>query len=177
MSATNPRSRVYRLTRAESIGVARATLREPPAADHINRVEPTGFLIATFILPLEMLASNASRHGVAWKHAAGKQDVWIELWKQNGCRKQVQPLAGRPFVRCVRFSSSRPDRGNDGFKVAIDRLCVDRFRLNRKKGTRKRIDGLGYLADDNEAAADICCWWEPAAPGRGFGLVEVWTGS
>jgi hypothetical protein len=74
-------------------------------------------------------------------------------------RRRNEPLPGRPMVRCIRFSSSEPDRYNDGFKFAVDRLVE-----------------LRLIADDRPAACDLHQLWEYAPPKQGFGLIEVFTG-
>lgn len=138
---------------------ANTVLEGPPARPHIVRVAPVGRLIAQFVLPLELVQpQNRTRHAQPWKLAKLKSQCKLVMLAQWGRRRQ-RPLAGRPMVRCIRFSSVEPDRYNDGFKFAVDRLVE-----------------LKFLVDDKPSLCDLHQWWEYAAPREGFGLVEVWTG-
>jgi hypothetical protein len=149
---------------AEALNRADAILVAPPARAHIVRTAPVGFLVQRFALPLDLLPpTNNTRHGRVYVLAKIKERLGLLMWVQaKGGRKT--PLDGRPFVRCVRFSAVEPDKYNDGFKFAIDKLC-------RKK------NALGYLRDDRPSDCEVVQSWEYAPPRRGFGLIEVWTGA
>lgn len=135
----------------------------PPPLPHIVRPEPVGRLVASFVLPLDVLRpQNRTRHAAGWALAKVKRECHMRMLGQVG---PVQaPLPGRPMVLCTRFSSVEPDAFNDGFKVAVDRLCPGPM-------------GLGIIADDKPACVDLRQWWEPAPRGKGFGLVRVFTGT
>lgn len=148
---------------ADALNRADTILAAPPARDHLVRTKPVGFLVQRFVLPLELcLPQNRTRHGSAWMLGKVKEQLGLLMFAQaRGGRSK--PLDGRPYVRCVRFSSSEPDKYNDGFKAAVDRLTAKR-------------DGLGYLRDDRPSDCEVDQSWEYAPPKQGFGLVEVWTG-
>lgn len=90
-----------------------------------------------------------------------KHDVLVLMLVQH--RPRRQPLPGRPFVRCVRFSSVEPDKYADWAKLPVDRLTA-------------KSRGLGFLRDDRPGDCEIHQGWEHAKNGQGFVLVEVWTG-
>jgi hypothetical protein len=69
-------------------------------------------------------------------------------------------LDGRPWARAIRFSSREPDRDNSWSKIPIDRLTP-------KHG------GLGLIADDRPKVFSLHTWWEPAPPGSGFCLLDL----
>lgn len=145
---------------AECREFARVTLAAPPKKAHIVRVAPVGELVARFILPLEVVKlSNPTRVAQKWMHAKAKQSAMTIMSAQFRERREA-PLPGRPFVRCIRFSSNEPDKYADGFKVAVDRL-VD----------------LKLIKDDRPSLCDLHQWWEYAPPKKGFGLIEVFTGA
>lgn len=147
---------VSALKRADEI------LAKPPAKRHIIRTPGVGKLVARFVLPLELCQpQNRTRHGQPWALAKIKTDVQLFLMAQAKPRKT--PLDGRPFVRCIRFSSVEPDKYNDGFKFAVDKLCA-------KPG------GLSFLRDDRPADCDLHMWWEYSPPKGGFGLIEIYSG-
>jgi hypothetical protein len=83
-------------------------------------------------------------------------------------------LSGRPLVRQIRFSAKEPDVSCEGFKTAIDFLCVPRPPTT-PKGRFKR--GLGFLHDDAPKYVERVAFWEYAPRGGGFCLLEVYTGS
>jgi hypothetical protein len=139
---------------------ASTLLSEPPARPHIVRVAPVGRLVAQFALPLELIQpQNRTRHAQPWKLAKLKSQCKLVMVAQWG-RRRSEPLPGRPMVRCIRFSSVEPDKYNDGFKIAVDRLVE-----------------LKFIADDAPSVCDLHQWWEYAPPKNGFGVVEVWTGA
>lgn len=146
---------------------ADAALSCPPARAHIQRVDGDGQRVAKFVVPLELcLTSNVRMQ--SGKASQGrilgklKKDCYMFMLAQHG-RIERKPLAGRPLVRCIRFSSSEPDRTSDWSKNPVDRLCAVK-------------NGLGIIRDDAPRFARIECWWEPAPAGRGFVFLDVWTG-
>lgn len=145
-----------------------------PCAGHLPRVPGRGELVARFVLPLDLCQpQNATRHAPVFALAATKEKIWRLLWVQAGCQIRPVPLTGRPQIRAIRFSVKEPDQMNDGFKVAIDQLCVPR--APKQPGGRKK-KGLGFLQDDAPRFVRIDTWWEKSRQGYGLGLLEVWTG-
>lgn len=137
------------------------------------RVEGKGSLVATFFLPLELCQNeNSHSHGKSWVHASRKNKLWAVMRRQFPVVRPA-PLAGRPLIRQIRFSSSEPDVAGEGFKTAIDFLCVPRV-PKTPKGRFKR--GLGFLVDDAPRFVERVAFWEYAAPGLGFCLLEIWAG-
>lgn len=152
---------------AIALAFADDTLSREPRKPHIVRVDPVGEIVARVVLPLGLCKpTNRTRGAPHWHHAKTRNDVYTRLATQLRVRKD--PLPGRPMLRCIRFSSVEPDKYNDGFKVPIDALCVPRGRSKR---------GFGFLRDDAPAHVDLHQWWEYAPRGKGFGLIEIWTGS
>jgi hypothetical protein len=149
---------------ADALSRADAILAAPPARAHVVRVKPAGALVVRFVLPLDCCEpQNRTRHGKPWVLGKLKERIGLLMFVQaQGFSRHTLP--GRPVVRCVRFSSVEPDKYNDGFKFAIDRLT-------KNKG------GLGFIRDDRPADCDVHQTWEYAPPKHGFGLVEVWTGA
>jgi hypothetical protein len=96
-----------------------------------------------------------------WKHAKLKQAVLAAMLGQ--CRRRKEPLAGRPHVLAIRFSSRPTDDSANGAKIAIDRL------------TGKR-GGLNIIVDDDLKHCRQRAWWEPGKVGRGFVYLAVYTG-
>jgi hypothetical protein len=148
---------------ASALNRADATLAAPPSRPHLKRVAPVGRCVQRFVLPLELCQpQNRTRHGAPWMLGKVKRELGLLMFVQARGKRRA-PLPGRPFVRCVRFSTVEPDRYADWAKAAVDRL------------TSKK-DGLGFLRDDRPADVEVDQAWEYAAPSRGFCLVEVWTG-
>lgn len=155
-----------KLQRFEMLAEAERLLALPPKHPWIDRPAPRGDLVARFVLPLELCQpQNRTRHGKPWALGKLKQDVYLCLLTQRGPRESA--LDGRPQLRCCRFSSSQCDACSDWAKHAIDALC-------RPRGRRRH--GLGFLRDDRPKDVDVRQWWEPAPAGKGFCLLEVWTG-
>lgn len=141
-----------------------AVLVAPPKHDHIERRDGIGACVARWVLPLHLCPGvNTLAEMPNWKRAKVKTTALAVMWAQSRGKRAASPLPGRPMVRCVRFSSVEPDDNNSHSKVPVDRLTV-------KNG------GLGYLADDKPRSMRLATWWEPAPPGKGCVLVEVWTG-
>jgi hypothetical protein len=159
-----PRKAARPFTPAESLAFADSVLASPPKFDHIERRAGIGRCVARWVLPLHLCPGvNVLAEMPNWKRAKIKEAALGLMWAQSGGKRAAEPLAGRPIVRCVRFSSVEPDDNNSHSKVPVDRLTV-------KNG------GLGHLVDDKPRNMRLATWWEPAPPGNGCVLVEVWTG-
>jgi hypothetical protein len=155
-----------------ALAIADDVLSRPPARPHIERPVRRGELVARFALPLELLkAQNAKRYAKPWLITKTRQQIYGMMRIQLCGASFVVPLPGRPQVIARRFSSTEPDAYADGFKQAIDCLCVSRTRTH--KGRTIKIPGLGMLRDDRPADAQIIQTWEYVAPGKGFGILEV----
>jgi hypothetical protein len=164
---------------------ARDVLSAPPARPHILRPEPTGELVGTWVLPLELCPGlNALAEMPSWARAQVKRNALAVMLAQSGGQCAPAPLAGRPMVRALRLSSVEPDRDAGWPKVPVDRLCVGKRKrpknlrpeVWRALVTRMPPVGLGWLRDDRPSALDLRFWWEPAPPGRGLVYVELRTG-
>jgi hypothetical protein len=154
-----------------ALGLAIETLASPPSGT-LPRVEGRGKQLARFVFPLDLCSpENRHSHGCNWAHAARKDKLWAIMRAQ--CPAFTAPLNGRALVRQVRFSSVEPDMPSDGFKTAIDFLCVPRF--PKKLGGRFKR-GLGFLVDDAPKYVERVAWWERVPRGSGFGLLEIWSG-
>jgi len=141
-------------------------LRNPPPLARLVRPVPKGGLVARFVAPLDLLKrQNWSRHRQTGELSRVKKELAYHMRCQNpGLRS---PLPGRPFVRCIRFSSVEPDVSADTFKMCIDLLCMPNLKAPMR---------LNFLRDDRPRDAEIHQTWEPAPQGGGFGLIEVFTG-
>ena len=149
---------------------AEETLGTEPALRHIVRPVVHGALVASYLLPLELLEpQNRKRKAPKWVLAKKFEDLKRCLGVQTRFHdhRHFQPLPGRPQVLCTRFSCVEPDKYSDGFKWAIDALCVP---------SARRTWGLGHLVDDSPRLADVHQWWEPAPRLSGFGLIRVFEG-
>lgn len=154
------------LARADEI------LAQPPRGT-LPRIEGVGILLARFALPLGLCQNeNSHSHGTAWRHAARKDKLW-ECMRVQHPRIRPVALSGRPLVRQIRFSAKEPDVSCEGFKTAIDFLCVPKP-PTKPGGRFKR--GLGFLEDDAPKYVERVSWWEFAGRGQGFGLIEIYTG-
>ena len=150
----------------DCLAIADTALSAPPPEDWIEREAPRGELVARFVLPLSLCpTTNSTRHAPGWKLGKLKAEAYAIMAAQHGRRSE--PLPGRPHVRCIRFSSRCPDASSNGFKLAVDKLISP---------TKRAPQRLGFIAEDSPRHAKITQHWEPAPRGRGFGLVEVWTG-
>jgi hypothetical protein len=130
----------------------------PPLREHIERPTPVGQCVMRFALPLALVQPQNRTHGKTWMLGKLKRECLAVMRAQLPARLAL-PLPGRPQVLCTRFSSVEPDKYNDSFKVAVDRL-VD----------------FGILQDDAPKFVDLHQWWEPAPPKCGFAVIEVWSG-
>lgn len=163
-AAKKPRKAKAPFIPANALAFADAVLSAPPKLAHIERKPGIGVCVARWVLPLHLCPGvNVLAEMPNWKRAKVKEAALGLMWMQSGGKRAVEPLPGRPMVRCVRFSSVEPDDNNSHSKVPVDRLTV-------------RNGGLGYLVDDKPRNMRLATWWEPAPPGRGCVLVEVWTG-
>lgn len=144
-----------------------------PCAGHLPRVPGRGTLLHRFVMPLE-LCSPENRHSRAtqWQHAARKDELYRLMWVQCPTIRPT-PLAGRAMVRMIRFSAREADNAADGFKTALDFLCVPRP-AKTLGGRSKR--GFGFLVDDAPRYVERVAWWERAKVGEGFALLEIWSG-
>ena len=143
----------------DALSRSMAALGQPPLREHIERPQIYGQCRFRFALPLSLLQpQNRTRQAQPWKMAKLKKECLSLMRAQLSTRLEL-PLPGRPQVLCVRFSSVEPDKYNDGFKIAVDRLVE-----------------MGLLVDDRPTAVDLHQWWEPAPPKCGFGVIEVWSG-
>lgn len=157
----------------EAIERADAVLAGEPAGV-LPRVAPRGVLVHRFVFPLELCSpENRHSHGRNWAHAARKDNLWAVMVRQHP-HVRSSPLPGRPMVRQVRFSNSEPDVPGEGFKTAIDFLCVPR--PPKSAGGRFKR-GLGFLVDDAPRYIERVAWWERVAPTKGFALLEIWSGA
>jgi hypothetical protein len=148
----------------EAMAMAADVLSRPPAKAHIVRTVGRGRLVRRFALPIELCpTTNATRHAPLGQNARIKADITTVMLVQTQGRVRLAPLAGRPQILCVRFSSREPDAYSDGFKMAIDRLMIGKGRL-------------GYLRDDSPTHCEIVQRWEKAPAGKGFATLEIWTG-
>jgi hypothetical protein len=181
--------RVKRPARAFDIEAARATveaiLAAPPANERVQRRAPDGQLVARWLLPLDMAPGVNSLNGRSgWQKGAARARCIKEMLRQVGGKRPAAPLSGRPHVRVIRFSSVEPDGDNAFSKLPLDALLIDRPK--RPKGMHEvmwalvkpklKPKKLCYLVDDSPKHIDLFVGWEPAPPGRGCVLVEVWTG-
>lgn len=135
---------------------ARILVAEP--AGHTPRVEPVGERIARFVLPLSLVQPQNRTHGKTWMLGQMKSQC-LSVMRSQLVARPTSPLRGRPQVLCIRFSTTEPDKYNDGFKVAVDRL-----------------KDFGIIKDDSPRCIDLHMWWERAGRGQGFGLIEVYSG-
>jgi hypothetical protein len=161
-----------------AFALADRVLAAPPANSRIQRIAGVGALVQRFVLPLDVCVStntiaqtivhgnvhSAGRGIVSYKLGKLKRDAFMLMWVQNRGQRRREPLPGRPQVRCIRLSSSEPDRLSDWAKIPVDRLT--------SRGTNR----LGFLRDDRPKDVQIEAWWEPAPQGMGCVLIEIWSG-
>ncbi len=159
----NPRFVLFNA--AEAMAMAADVLSRPPAKAHIVRTVGRGRLVRRFALPLALCpTTNATRHAPKGQNARTKADITTVWLVQTKGQTRREPLPGRPQILCIRFSSREPDAYSDGFKMAIDRLMRGPGRF-------------GYLRDDSPSACDIVQRWEKAPAGKGFAILEIWSGA
>lgn len=162
-----------------------------PCAGFLPRVPGRGALVQRFVLPLDLckttnallsMMQSRPKEGKraftpAMQSKALEEKVFRMMWLQHPNVRNA-PLPGRPMLRIVRFSSVEPDDAADGMKLARDLLRIPRppawsNRHSKICGGRK---GFGFLIDDAPRFVDTARWWEKTPPGKGFGLLEIWTG-
>jgi hypothetical protein len=171
-----------------AMGFALAALDAPPPSK-VTRVEAVGELVGRWVLPLEDApAANRlielGRIG-QWALAALKSRVRKRMLDQSGGRRAPVPLSGRPHVRFVIFSSGREDYDRSRTKIPVDRLQPGRRKRPkampehlwaRLKDQLPPVD-LNWIRDDTRDAIDLATWQEPAPPGKGCVLVELYRGA
>jgi len=177
------------LDRDWCLAYAEEAFAREPARPWLERVPGVGELVVRFVLPLDRCTpANANRHRPGWAMAKERSTVLALLsgqltqqldltgwtWCADGravrpCRRE--PLPGRPMMRAIRFSSIEADDTAAWWKVPGDCLLVPRKRAGRT------VPGLGLLRDDRPSALRTARWWEYAPRGKGFALIEIWTGS
>ncbi len=193
---------------ARFLAFADETLAKPPARPWIERTEGRGVRLFRFVLPLAMTrgANDAIRHRAGWALAKERSSVLAAMAGQmcdqlRDARGRLpdhmrycpngrgltpvypEALAGRPHLRCVRFSSVPTDDTAAWWKTVGDVLLEPqeaRVVVSKKTGARrmvKAVAGLGMLRGDDPSRLLTSAWWEPAARGCGVALVEVWDGS
>lgn len=161
-----------------------------PCAGYTPRVPGRGVLVQRFVLPLElckttnalisMLKTRSSRPKNAFtaerQAKALEEKVYRMMWLQHPNVRNA-PLSGRPMLRIVRFSSVEPDDAADGMKLARDLLRVPRASAwsNRHRKICGGRKGFGFLIDDAPRFVETARWWERVPPGKGFGLLEIWS--
>lgn len=150
-------------------------LSRPPARPWIRRAEPVGPLVWRCVVPAEW-CKTLNVFARMNHHAANnlKKKILQHMLAQHGLRKRETPLEGRPFVRCIRFTSAPTDAQTGWSKAVVDCLIADFERNGRKQ--RQRHEGIGFLEDDRSELCDLQCHWEPGKRGQGFVLCEVYTG-
>lgn len=187
---------------AAFLAFADSVLAAPPAKPWIERHPGRGRIVLRFALPLGMVrgANEEVRHRAGWALAKDRSNllscisaqlVW-QLKSADGLRLVrngrgviwafVQPLMGRPMLRCVRFSSRPVDDTAAWWKTVGDVLLPAepaRVVTSKKTGRQRpvaAVPGLGVLRADGPDALVTRAWYEPAPRGQGGALVEVWTG-
>ena len=130
-------------------------------------ISDSGMLIATFFLPISLCKRQNSKFGAKpWQASKDRKDTLGYMRLQRA--PWSIPLAGRPYVRCIRFSATEPDKYSDWAKVAIDCLC---------KTTKRSPNRLNLIFDDAPKYAEIDQQWRKAKAGEGFCVIEVWSGN
>jgi len=149
-----------------------------PAHELSERVDGRGECVARFVLRLDQCKdpANQRRHtdkAAAWMLAKSKAEIYEWMSRQHA--RRAEPLSGRPMVRCIRFSAKSPDRLTQWSKVPVDRLLPPRTRT--WKGERKVVPGLNFIQDDSPKFVHVVQFWEPAPVGKGFAVIECWSGA
>jgi hypothetical protein len=129
---------------------------------YTERTDGKGRLLYRFVVPLAVAKpTNAARHAQGWMLAKCKKRAYQLMSLQT---TNPQLLGGRPFIRCIRFSSVECDAYANHGKIPVDVLMV---------GDKNR---LGIIRDDAPRYVEIKEWWEYSKKGYGFELVEVFSG-
>ena len=154
------------------------------------RAEARGLLVAQLFLSLDVAQPRNRSRGSRqpWQGALERTRALTALsaqWRSGS--ERVFPLAGRPLVRCIRYSSSEPDTTAGWSKVPVDCLQPSGVRnvsktVTHPYGHKVQVSrqvpyrGLGIISSDSPRVTDVVEWWEPAKRGEGFVVIEVWTG-
>lgn len=150
-----------------AMAMADEIFSKPPALLRLVRPVIAGNRVARFALPLELCQpTNRTRGAAGW--AIGKTKARLATLMGLQCAPRKTPIPGRPVVVCTRFSSTEPDKYSDWGKAAIDVLCAPNERAPRR---------LGLIRDDKPKDAEIVQRWEPAKPGAGMVLIDVYEGT
>lgn len=167
---------------------AQAILAAPPHKPNIVRRESVGALVARWLLPLDCAPTTNAQIKMArnspWVLDALKKRVLVRMLRQSGGKRAPAPLAGRPHVRVVIFSSGREDYDRSRTKIIVDRLqrghrqrpSIIPLAQWRKAEAELPPLELGWLAGDGVKDIDLATWQETCAPGKGCVLVELYTG-
>jgi hypothetical protein len=132
-----------------------------------EKLEGQGTLLHVFFLPLALCKRQNAKFGAAGWQASKDRKETLGYLRMQSCQRP-EPLPGRPYVRCVRFSSEEPDKYCDWAKVAVDCLC---------SMTTRSPHRLGIIFDDAPKFAEIDQQWRKAKAGEGFCVIEVWAGA
>jgi hypothetical protein len=182
---------------AAAIAFVDARLAEPPPPEKrlkagrvrpgVRRVEGAGACILRCVLPLEDAPTanrliELGRIG-PWALAKLKKRVLSRMLLQVRARA-AKPLQGRAMVRMVRFTHTAQDYDTSWTKIPLDRLQVgkrerpEHLTAEQWSSVQAQLGlaELGYIRGDSQHEIDLAAWSEPAPPGRGCVLVEVWTG-
>ncbi len=155
-----PKTRPHLFAVKDALAYVDAKLSVPPTRATVRRDPPEGELVWRCVLPLSLCkTTNLTRHGSPRKLGILKRNCLVLMMSQLPSAP-TSSLPGRPQVRCVRFSSRRPDRYSDWAKVPVDCLVK-----------------LGLIRDDDEESIDLFQWSEPGEAGNGCVLIEVRTGA
>lgn len=162
------------IDRAHCLEYALRALASPPTKPHIERVEPVGKLVWQCVVPAELCVGHANSR-VHWSvHLRHKRNLLSTMLAQHQMRPRSEVLPGRPQVLLVRFTSTRPDRGNGWEKLPVDCLLTPKSVMTAT-GIQQR-KGLGFFDDDSELHIDSRCWWEAGPRGAGFVFIRVFDG-
>lgn len=132
-----------------------------------ENLEGQGSCVTIFFLPLTLCKRQNAKFGSkGWQASKDRKETLGYLRMQG--RPWAKPLTGRPYVRCIRFSTTEPDKYCDWAKVAVDCLCAPSKRSPYR---------LGIIVDDAPKFAEIDQRWFKAKQGEGFCVIEVWEGA
>lgn len=137
---------------------------------------PDRVLVARYWLPLACAPTANLVHsgirGMLRRRALALMQMQhmlqAERWRSHTL--PLDPSAGKPLVRCWRFSSVEPDGDAGWSKIPVDRL------LPRRSGRRGAVIlGLGLIVDDRPSCIDREIGWTRAKRNEGAVLIEVWV--
>jgi len=143
----------------------------------IQRADPVGERVASFVLPLDYCPPLNVLTRKHWTFKGKLHDkVFSMLVGQHGFQRPNAPLGGRPLVRFVRFSVTlRQDRDASWTKVPLDVLVPTKTHSRGAQGNTIK-QGMGFIRDDNQRAIDLQAWWEPGDSRHQFVYLDIWTG-